>query len=183
MKRLITLFLVAAVTMFFFSCSENNPIAPELNQSDQVTSTFAKKTASSLNCTITYDFVAHLDIFDGEGRLFLWDGEIKGDIEGKILWWLVVQEATGPPNMPEAAPLSFYEARWEIFVDDVFVLAGESGGKTVTPKGKEDGIWRGNGIVTEAYAGYEDWIGRNISESGSVIWDFPYFGNGIFRIN
>ncbi len=42
MKRLITLFLVAAVTMFFYSCSENNSTAPELSQSDQVTSTLAK---------------------------------------------------------------------------------------------------------------------------------------------
>jgi len=43
MKRLITLFLVAAVTMFFYSCSENNSTAPEFSQSDQVTSTLAKE--------------------------------------------------------------------------------------------------------------------------------------------
>ncbi len=51
MKRLITLFLVAAVTMFFYSCSENNSTAPELSQSDQVTSTLAKvKTAFTGTC-------------------------------------------------------------------------------------------------------------------------------------
>jgi len=62
------------------------------------------------------------------------------------------------------------------------LLTGDSTGTTATPPGK-DGIWRGEGIVTDAYGEFEDWIGRQTYEGGNVNWDFPYSGEGIFRIN
>ena len=140
----------------------------------------AIKPDPSLRCTIDYVFVGHLGTVDAEGRLLVWDGEIHEDIEGRILWWIVPEG--GPPNMPVWAHVSFYEARWEILDGDDLLLAGDSAGKTATPPGK-DGIWRGNGIVTEASAGFEDWIGRQTHEGGNVNWEFPYSGSGIFRIN
>jgi hypothetical protein len=125
-------------------------------------------------------FVGHHGIFDGEGRLLVWEGTISGDIEGEILYWFDL--SGGPPNMPETAYSSFYEARWEIWDGDDLLLAGESAGQTATPPGK-DGIWRGKGIVTEAYGDFADWIGRQVYEGGNVNWAFPYSGSGIFRIN
>ena len=105
---------------------------------------------------------------------------IDGDIEGQILWWFVLV----PPHVPEQAHVGFYEARWEIWDGDDLLLAGESAGTTAMPKDK-DGIWRGKGIVTETPVElYEDWIGRHVYESGSVVWlPFPFTGEGIFRIN
>jgi hypothetical protein len=148
----------------------------------------AEKPAPSLTCTITYDFAGHLGIFDNEERLLAWDGEIQGDIEGVILWWI---DLTGGQN---TGVVSHYVARWEIWdghplenpEEAVLLLAGESAGTTTVPLGK-DGIWRGNGIVTEAYGEFEDWIGRQTYEGGSVTWAIPGVlpldGEGIFRIN
>ena len=97
-----------------------------------------------------------------------------------------------------------YVARWEIwdvhpgyppevpedpdYPDDdaSLLLAGDSTGTTATPPGK-DGIWRGNGIVTEAYGEFEDWVGRKTYEGGNVTWEIPGIepidGVGIFVIN
>lgn len=141
---------------------------------------WAKKPAPSLIGTIDYVFVGHLGIFDAEGRLLVWDGTISGDIEGEIKYWIYLDG--GPPNMPETARSSFYEARWEIWDGFDLLLAGESAGQTAYPPGK-DGIWRGKGIVTEAYGDFADWIGRQTYEGGNVNLDFPYSGSGIFRIN
>ena len=139
-----------------------------------------EKPAPSLRCTITYNFVGNQGIFDTEGRLLAWDGLIDGDIEGQILWWfdLTRKRSTGK--------VSHYVARWEIWDGDALLLAGDSAGTTAKPPGK-DGIWRGNGTVTEAYGEFEDWIGRPTYEGGSVTWEIPGVkplgGEGIFRIN
>ena len=142
----------------------------------------AKKPAPSLTGTIDYLFVGHLGETDAEGRLLCWDGEIHGDIEGVILWWFDMD------CFVSTGKVSHYVARWEIFDDEANppLLAGESAGTTTKPPGK-DGIWRGNGIVTEASQEFEDWIGRQVYEGGSVTWVIPGVlpldGEGIFRVN
>ncbi len=141
----------------------------------------AKKPAPSLICAIEYDFVGHLGIFDTEGRLLVWDGVIQGDIEGVILWWF---DLTGSQD---TGVVKHYVAKWEIYdSEDNVLLVGDSTGTTATPPGK-DGIWRGNGIVTEAYGEFEDWIDRKTYEGGSVTWVIPGVlpldGEGIFVIN
>ena len=82
--------------------------------------------------------------------------------------------------------VSHYVARWEIWDGEDLLLAGDDAGTTTTPPGK-DGIWRGNGIVTEASDEFEDWIGRQMYGYGSVTWVIPgvlpFDGEGIFRIN
>jgi hypothetical protein len=141
---------------------------------------FAKKTAPSLQNTIEYVFAGHLQTFDAQGRLLVWVGDIDGDIQGEMKWWSVL--GGGPPNMPEAAHVGHYEARWEIWDGATLLLAGNSAGSTAQPPGK-DGIWRGKGKVTETGAGFEEWNGRSIFEGGNVDWAFPYSGEGMFRIN
>jgi hypothetical protein len=142
----------------------------------------AEKPAPSLEGTIDYVFVGHLGIFDAEGRLFVWEGTIEGDISGTLKWWFVL--GGGPPNMPDDAHVGTYEARWEIWdgAGVVLLLAGESSGVTAKPPGK-DGIWTGHGQVTEAYGAFADWNGRQSYETGSVLWGFPYSGTGTFRVN
>ena len=134
---------------------------------------------SALECTITVDFVGHLGTIDDEGRLLAWDGEIHGDIEGVIKWWIDLAYSRN------IGQISYYAARWEIYdLADNLILAGDDAGTTATPPGK-DGIWRGKGIVTEASAEFEDWTGRQVYESGNVEWDEagnPKGGEGTFRI-
>jgi hypothetical protein len=182
MKCFMGIFLIIVTNFFLFSCSTDNPTDPEMSQSDQVTNSFAKKPAPSLQCTIFYWYVGHLGELDPEGRLHVWDGVIHGDIEGQIKWWFV--PGGGPPT--PTAQVRFYEARWEIWDGGDLLLAGESAGSTATPHSltpEKDGIWRGNGIVTETSTGFEDWYGRHTYEGGNVNWVFPFSGEGIFRIN
>jgi len=139
----------------------------------------AMEQPPALSCTITYDFAGHLQTFNDEGRLLAWDGQTHGDIEGRILWWFDLA------NAKRIGQVSHYVASWEIYdLADNLLLAGDSAGTTARPPG-EDGIWRGKGIVTEASAEFEDWIGRQIYEGGNVTWDEagnPKDGAVTFRI-
>ena len=147
-----------------------------------------EKPAPSLACTIECHFAGHLGIFDDDGRLLVWTGEIDEDIEGVILWWF---DLTGSKD---TGLVKHYVARWEIWSDDpleenseaVLLLAGDDAGTTSVPPGK-DGIWQGEGMVTEAYGEFEDWNGRHVHETGNVTWAIPGVlplgGEGIFRIN
>jgi hypothetical protein len=135
----------------------------------------SEKPAPSLTGTTDYDFVGHLGIVV-DGRLLAWEGTISGDIEGVIQYWMEPMTITGQS--------SHYSDRFEIWNSDmtVLLLAGDEEGTTTVRHGKNS-VWRANGIVTEAYGEFEDWIGRQTYEGGNVNWDFPYSGEGIFRIN
>ena len=134
------------------------------------------KPAPSLTGTTEHEFVGHLEIVDDKGRLLAWEGTISGDINGVIQWWM------GP--MSTIGHVSHYVYRVEIWNSDktVLLLAGEQAGSTTAAPGK-DPVWRGKGMVTEASAEFEEWIGRQTYEDGNVNWDFPWSGSGIFRIN
>ncbi len=140
----------------------------------------AEKPAPSLTATIDYDFVGHLGQFDAEGRLLVWEVDLSGDIEGVAFWWFEWPlQVTGKVN--------HYVAYFEIYDESgqVLLLAGYDFGTTAKPPGREDDIWiwRGVGMVTEAYGVFEDWNGRRVYGSGPVITTFPYTGTGILRIN
>jgi len=139
----------------------------------------AKKPAPSLTGTTKYDFVGHLLQFDAEGRLLCWEGIISGDIEGVMLWWFDMD------YFVSTGQVSYWVDRWEIWDGEVLLLAGDEAGTTTAPPGK-DGVWRGNGIVTDASEEFEDWIGRPMHDGGNVTWDEdgnPKDGEGTFRIN
>ena len=137
----------------------------------------AKKPAPSLRCTTEYDFVGHLGIVV-DGRLLAWEGTISGDINGVIQWWMPPGTTTGQ--------VGHWVDRCEIWDGGNLLLVGESAGTTTVRHGKNSN-WRGNGIVTEASEEFEDWIGRQTYEGGSVTWAIPGLlpldGEGIFRIN
>jgi len=139
----------------------------------------AKKPAPSLTGTTEYYFVGHLGTEDPEGRLLCWEGEIQGDIEGVILWWFDMD------YFVSMGQVSHWVDRWEIWDGEVLLLAGDEEGTTTAPPGK-DGIWGGNGIVTEASEEFEDWIGRPMHDGGHFTWDefgAPEHGTGTFRVN
>ncbi len=177
MKRSILMSLVLGAGVIFFSCSENTPTAPEAIQTLKAPAPEVKP-APTLTCTIEYVNVASKKIFDAAGRRLVWDGEIHGEIEGRMLWWFV--KGGGPPEQSDH--VVFYEARWEILVGDNLVLAGESSGTTACPPDR-DGIWRGNGKVTEANGEFEGWLGRQEFECGNVVMTKPAYGEGMVRFN
>ena len=128
--------------------------------------TEAEKPAPSLAGTTEHEFVGHLGILDDKGRLLAWEGTISGDINGVIQWWM------GP--MSSIGHVSSYVYRVEIWNSDktILLLAGEASGSSTAAPG-EDAVWRGKGIVTEASAEFEDWIGRQVYESGQATWAIP----------
>jgi len=117
---------------------------------------------------IDYEFVGHLGLWDAEGRLLVWQGNIRGDVTGEMKWWVVVQPPPVDDSPYDAGVLGFYAARWEIWNAGELLLAGESAGKTVFPDGA-DGIWDGHGVVTEAKGKLNRLKRRKISETGTVI--------------
>ena len=146
----------------------------------------AKKPAPSLTGTTEYWFVGHLGETDDEGRLLCWKGTISGDINGVIKSWM-------PPGTATGQVLHWVE-RWETWNADEtkLLMAGYEEGTSTAPPGK-DGIWRGNGIVTEASEEFEQWIGRQVHDEGDYTWQeietpdgpitIPDHGFGTSRIN
>lgn len=133
---------------------------------------------------IDYWFVGHLEQLDDEGRLLVWEATIGGDLTGEMKYWFVQPPpASGSTYM--GGEVTFYVARWEIWVDEELILAGESAGKTVFPNGA-DGMWDGHGVVTEASSDFNALKGRKVYETGPVIVgsDPPvsFSGTGIFLI-
>ena len=149
----------------------------------------AQKSAPSLTGTTNYIFTGADDppTVDAEGRVLCWKGPISGDIEGVILWWFDMDRFVA------IGQVSHWVDRWEIWSDDplenpeeaVLLLAGDEAGTTTAPPG-EDGFWWGKGIVTEASAEFEDWIGRQMYDGGNFTFaapGLPDCGEGTFRIN
>ena len=134
--------------------------------------------------SIDYEFMAHLNIFDDEGRLLVWEGNISGDLNGHMKWWVVVPGPV-PGYVFDNGVFSYYTARFEFYNDmDELTLAGESSGKTVFPIDPDgDGIWDGAGVVTEAKGRYSPLKGRKIYETGPVVMGegLPY-GAGMWTI-
>ena len=151
------------------------------------TTTRAKDTDSAsrekalLTCQIDYELVVHLGKTDDVGRVLVWEGNIKGDIIGTVKWWFGAKPNKGGTIV--GGKIAYYSARWEIWNGDTLILAGDSAGKTVT-LGDADGIWDGNGIVTETCKKFAALKGGHIYESGSVVkgTDPALSGSGIFTI-
>lgn len=129
-------------------------------------------------------YAGHLEKTDADGRLLVWEGRVEGDFAGKIRWWFV-----DPP--PESSTeylggrVDYYRARWEIWVGEELVLAGESAGKTVAAD-QSDGIWDGHGVVTEAHGKFSRFKGYRTYETGPVIYGSnppnTLTGTGMFQV-
>lgn len=133
---------------------------------------------------IDYSYVGHLGEMDDKGRSLVWEATIEGDLKGTIKWWFV-----NPPPVSEVpyadGRLTFYTARWELWVGEKLLLAGHTAGKTDF-RNSADGIWDGHGRVTEADDKFRSLKGRAVYETGSVILgsDPPksFSGTGMFQI-
>jgi hypothetical protein len=137
-----------------------------------------------LTSQIDYHFVGHVEEFDDDGRLLVWEAKIEGSFSGTMKWWFV-----SPPPVPAAdydgVNLSYYSARWEIWSDSELLLAGKSAGKTVFHNGA-NGVWDGHGVVTEARPEFITLVGNKIYETGPVVVGsnppVSYTGIGLFVV-
>jgi hypothetical protein len=170
MKRVSRLSLGFAVAVVLLAVGSMAVAVDDFAQRGQLTS------------QIDYRFVGHLQQWDLEGRLLVWQGSIVGDFTGEMKWWFEIPSpVSGGPF--EGGRVSFYSARWEIWDGDELLLAGESAGKTVFPDGA-DGMWDGHGVVTEAAEGLNPLKGRKVYETGPVVvGELPpltFSGTGMF---
>jgi hypothetical protein len=170
MKLSILVFLVIGATLIFFGCSEKNPSAPELSQSDQVTHTLAKP---HLTGTTDADFVL-------SNAPHYWVGTIN--IDGVI--YGLRFESLGPPRpYPQASPFKEYFEIYELGVVTNVYLAGPTAG--VLNYGNSKFVE--NGEVDVANSPFEEWMGRKVHVSGTVFWEIypelPDYALGTLRIN
>jgi len=137
-----------------------------------------------LTAVIDYKFVGHQDKRDQDGRLLVWQAIARGDLDAEMKWWFV-DPAPVPATSYGGGRVTYYLARWEIWIDGELVLAGDSAGKTVFPD-NADGMWDGHGVVREAFGDFQAFQGRNVYETGPVIVgsDPPvsFSGSGMFQI-
>ena len=170
MKLSILVFLVIGATFIFFGCSENNPSAPGLSQSDQVTNTLAKP---HLTGTQNADFVL-------SNAPHYWIGTIVFD----GVTYGLRYESLGPPRpYPQASPFEEYFEIYELGNVANVYLAGPNAGVLNYANSK----FVANGEVEVANDPFEMWLGRNVHISGTVFWEIypvlPDYALATFRIN
>ena len=95
---------------------------------------------------------------EGVSEPFGWSADItSGPLEGGIMYWYnYIAEFKG-------SRVYFFE-EWEVWYEDTLVLAGYDEGVTRL----KNGVFTGNGIVTEAYGDYAYMIGYKEHISGVV---------------
>ena len=113
------------------------------------------------------------------GGTTTWVGEIdvNGDEVGDydIVWWIELG-----PTWRTAGKASHYWMITEIWDGNTKLLATWEHGTTTSP----NSTWRANGVVTEAYGVYSDWLGRNVHESGHFwLTAAGLAGESDFRLN
>ena len=172
MKRLFLAFLFTGIALLYFGCSENNPSAPELSQSDQVTNSLAKKPLTG---------IVYLD-FTTNNPPYFWVGTVTFGTETYDLRYLSVGDPPPPP--PQAF---IFKERFEIYEaghlydPNYLVLEGPDAG--VMNNGNGNSKFVANGKVEFAKTGgpFEMWLGRNVHIDGIAF--LPDYAIGTFRIN
>jgi len=140
--------------------------------------------AEPLFTQIEYHHAGTRGEVDEAGRSLVWMATMEGDLAAEGRWYFEPDPVPDPAF--EEGSITFYQARWEIRVDDRVILEGRSAGKTVSLSA-QDFIWDGHGVVTDASPEYRAYVGRPVSETGPVLpGDYPpasSWGRGLFTIH
>lgn len=191
MKNLILIFLFLGIAALYTGCSDNNPSAPQLSQSDQVVNTLDKKPAPNLigTANIPFNFPPLPDPGGSDLPVF-WKGTIVFGDDTYGIYFLSYGE---PRAYSQASP--FYED----FVihevgneENVYLKAWSHGVVTYANKMPDPVNVISNGKITEAYGPFAGWQDRPVHGSGLVYWAFdesgiptglPERSETMFRIN
>ncbi len=162
--------MFTGIALLYFGCSENNPSAPELSQSDQVTNSLAKP---HLTGTVYIDF-------DINNYPYVWAGTVTFGTETYDLRYKSVGDPPPPP------PQAFvFDERFEIYeaghLGDLNYLVLEGPDAGVMNNGNGNSKFVANGKVEFANEDFEMWLGRNVHINGIAF--LPEYAIGTFRIN
>jgi hypothetical protein len=171
MKRLIVVFLMG-VAVFYFGCVDN-PSAPGLNHTDQVTAALDKKPAAHL--------VGDMKLYFMPG----WVGTVT--FEDGSVYGIKFNHLGG--DWPEIAQSYHFYEEYIIYdlADETLLMKGPDEGVVSIRKFPDPTKYAINGKVSEAYGVFADQLGRNIHINGVINWDpetgAPVTAPGTFRIN
>jgi len=157
MKLSILVFLIIGATFIFFGCSENNPSAPELSQSDQVTNTLAKKLIGS----VWTDFTTN-------NPPFYWVGTVEFD---NVVYGITYETLSDPRGYSSASPFIEDWVVYELGQPGTVYMRGSNHGVSNLANIPDPTRFVGNGKITEANAPFEELLGRNIHEQGLIKWE------------
>ena len=185
-KSIFVIFMIGAI-VFFFGCQEEAAIAPELNESNQVTNPLEKPSPNLIGTTYTPFNFPPLPDPGGSDIPVFWKGTI---VLGEDTYGIYFLSYTAPREFSQASP--FYEE---------FVIHENNDEGNIYMKGWNSGVvtnannppddpsnFLANGKITEAYGPLEAWHGCNWHIRGLVFWridgsGLPDRAEGTCRIN
>ena len=119
-------------------------------------------------------------VFDGDYML-AWQGQISGDINGTIEWWIDTTTWTAMLKPDSPAQAAHYSMKTVIrdCGGNLLIETLERGTTTMA-----NTTWRANGVITVANGDFAHLLGRQVHERGEFRTDvFPFTGTSSFRIN
>ena len=171
MKRTVSLLVVLAVVLALLPAAV-------------VQATGTPDATGTLEATTTHTMVSPPEFEDGRWML-AWQGEITGDINGTIKWWLDTENWTAWDNIvndlpPE--PVSHYISKGRVYDSDSGELLLETLGRGETTMTTT--TWWGNAIVTFADpALFPGWEGKGVREAGEFdVTTTPWTGTSTFKL-
>ena len=177
MKHLTIVFLFIGIAMFYIGCSDNDPTAPELNQSDQETNTLAKEPLLILTGDAYTDFTPWL-------APEVWNGTVEFD---NVVYGITYTSLTPPRLYSSASPFIEDWVIYEYGQPGNVYMKGTNRGVTNSAHKPDPTPFVGNGKITEAYGLFAMWVGRSVHEQGLIYWlpdgSIPDHAEFIFRLN
>ena len=184
MKLSILVFLVIGATLIFIGCSEKNPSAPGLSQSDQVTNTLAKPHLIGEQ-VVPFTFTPPT----------FWNGTVDFGVDG--IYSLTFVSYDAPRAYSQASPFYedfyIYELGTDWTIPENVILKGWNAGVVTYANNPPDPCnFLANGKVEEAYGDFAEWEDRNVHIRGTVFWNpiphpdlglLPDHAEATFRIN
>ena len=154
MKRSIFFTMMLGAAIIFFGCTENQPTSPEFSQSDQITSTLAKKLAANLIGTMELDFMFVNPV---------WVGTV--DLEGYGVYGIRFENLGGR----DAGQASHFVENCEIYdlLSPTTIYLGISDFGVVSMANSK---YRMNGEIDVATGEFGEWLGRHVHMSGIITW-------------
>ena len=187
MKSSNLMFLVLGLSIVFFGCSKDDFLAPELDQSHQVTGAlkYAQKPTSNLKGSMELNFsFDHPPIF--------WKGTI--DFGDGTLYGIKFISYVAPRDYSQASPFEEYFEIYDLIDPTIVYLGGpDAGVNTLANKPPEPNKFRMNGEIEVATEPFAMWLGRHVHMSGILTWQdlgtpddpviVPETATGIVRLN
>jgi hypothetical protein len=179
MKKFNYVLLLSFMLLLIAGCAKED-LAPELDQSDLVTTTLkgAKSSPNLIGTTYT-PFTLTPPTF--------WNGTVDfGDVGTYGITFFSFPPS--PRTFSQASPFKEEFIIYELGnPDNVYLRGWDNGVVTKANKDPEDtSIFHANGKITEASGPLEMWQGRSVHIKGEVTWvavGLPEFATSIFRIN